>query len=244
MAVLSSMYTSISIDPRDRALPYLRCFVCQFTIVLIRMASHPKYKITYFPFEGRAEVARLSFFIAGIPFEDERVPFPEWPVRKPTTPWGSMPVLDLGNGRVLSQSNTINRFVGKISHLYPHDTWEAAQVDEIMDAVEDLVVKVAATIGLPAAELQAKRKDLADNVFPIWFERFQKRLQSNGGKHFVGHALTVADLKLYCLLGWISSGKMDHIPVDYVNKYPALAAFQKELDAHPKIKAWHESKKA
>jgi len=113
-----------------------------------------------------------------------------------------------------------------------------------MDAAEDVASKIGATFGLPPAELQAKRKELVDTVFPFWFERFQKRLQANGGKHFVGHHLSVADLKFYSLLRWISSGKLDHVPTDYVNKYPALAAFQKELDEHPKIKAWHDSKKA
>ena len=48
----------------------------------------PKLKLTYFDFHGgRGEPARLALSIAGIPFEDDRVPGPDWPRRKPSTPF-------------------------------------------------------------------------------------------------------------------------------------------------------------
>ena len=42
----------------------------------------PKLKLTYFDFHGgRGEPARLALAIAGIPFEDDRVPGSDWPRR-------------------------------------------------------------------------------------------------------------------------------------------------------------------
>ena len=69
----------------------------------------PKLKLTYFDFHGgRGEPARLALAIAGIPFEDDRVPGSDWPRRKPSTPFGSLPVLEV-DGAIVTQSNGINR---------------------------------------------------------------------------------------------------------------------------------------
>jgi glutathione S-transferase len=84
-----------------------------------------KIKLTYLDFHGgRGEPARLALSIAGIPFEDDRVPYADWPRRKPTAPFGHLPVLEV-DGQLLTQSNTINRYVGKLANLYPSDPWQA-----------------------------------------------------------------------------------------------------------------------
>ena len=108
-----------------------------------------KLKLTYFDFHGgRGEPARLALSISGIPFEDDRVPPSEWGSRKSQTPFGALPVLDVG-GQVLSQSNAINRYVGKLGDLYPSDPWQAALCDEAMEAVEDITNKIGATLFIP-----------------------------------------------------------------------------------------------
>ena len=69
----------------------------------------PKLKLTYFDFHGgRGEPARLALSLAGIPFEDDRVLGTDWPRRKPSTPFGSLPVLEV-DGAIVTQSNGINR---------------------------------------------------------------------------------------------------------------------------------------
>jgi glutathione S-transferase len=118
-------------------------------------------KLTYFDFDGgRGEVARLAFAIGGVPFVDDRVPFAAWNDRKPHTPFGGLPVLEV-DGRSVAQSNGINRFVGKLVGLYPADPWQAACCDEAMDAVEEIGGKIVATFDLSAAEKKAQREALA-----------------------------------------------------------------------------------
>ena len=55
-------------------------------------------RLTYFAGPGgRAEPARLALSAAGIEFEDVRVNGPEeWAARKPTTPSGALPLLEVG----------------------------------------------------------------------------------------------------------------------------------------------------
>jgi len=38
----------------------------------------------------------------------------------------------------------------------------------------------------------------------------------------VGDSLTIADLKLYYILGWFMSGRLEHVRSDIVDAYPKL----------------------
>ena len=76
-----------------------------------------KLKISYFDFNGgRGESPRLAFSMGNIEFEDQRVVFKDWPALKGTMPFGAMPVLEI-DGTQVAQSNSINRYVGKLSNL-------------------------------------------------------------------------------------------------------------------------------
>jgi glutathione S-transferase len=62
----------------------------------------------------------------------------------------------------------------------------------------------------------------------------------NGASGYaVTGSLTVADLAIWRLAGWLSSGVIDGIPVDYVaSSFPAIAEVCEMVDAHPKVIEW------
>ena len=102
-----------------------------------------KLKLTYFDFDGgRGEPARLALHIGGIPFEDERISPKDWPQFRDRTPFQAMPTLEV-DGKVVTQSNSINRYVGKLAGLYPKDDFQALLCDEVMDAAEDIGTRIA-----------------------------------------------------------------------------------------------------
>ena len=43
----------------------------------------PSYTLHYFDIRGRAEISRIIFHAAGIPFTDKRYTFENWPAQKP-----------------------------------------------------------------------------------------------------------------------------------------------------------------
>ena len=151
-----------------------------------------KLKLTYFDFHGgRGEPARLALSIGGIPFEDDRVAPSNWPSRKADTPFGALPVLEV-DGKTVSQSNAINRYVGKLADLYPSDPWQAALCDEVMEAVEDIGTKIGATFALPEEQKKAQREELVAGPIPFYLTRLEQRLEAHGGRYFAADRLRVA----------------------------------------------------
>jgi glutathione S-transferase len=203
-----------------------------------------KLKLTYFDIHGgRGEPARLAMFIGGIEFEDRRIPFDAWPTVKAQTPFHAVPVLEV-DGSVITQSNTINRFVGKLANLYPNDPWQAALCDEVMDAVEDISHKIGATFAInDQTEKKIVRETLASGPIPLYLTRLQTLLQERGGEYFADKRLTVADLRVFVWIRHLRSGDLDHIPTDLVDRTaPLLVKHLERLNNDAKIVAYYENR--
>jgi glutathione S-transferase len=200
----------------------------------------PKLILNYFDFDGsRGEVARLAMHVAGVAFEDRRIPRKEWPTLRDTAPFQSLPTLEV-DGQVIAQSNTINRYVGKLAGLYPKDDWQAALVDEVMDAVEDITTRIGTTFTLEGDAKKKAREALAEGSLLRFLQQLEARLKRGGGEWFVEKRLTVADLKCYLWVRWLKSGALDHIPADIVDKNaPLLARHMERVKNHPKISAYY-----
>ena len=202
-------------------------------------------KLIYFDFDGgRGEVARLAFAVGGLAFQDDRVSFADWPGRKPLMPFGALPVLEI-DGAAVAQSNSINRYVGRLVGLYPADPWQAALCDETMDAVEEIAARVFATIVLPEAEKKAQREELANGPVPYSLSRLQQRLEAHGGRYFADDRLTVADLKVFVWIRHLRSGALDHVPSDLPDRIaPALVEHGGRVMNHPGVSAHYAGRQS
>lgn len=204
-----------------------------------------KLKLSYFDFDGgRGEPARLALHIGGIAFEDHRIAGKDWPAVRDKTPFFALPTLEI-DGQVVSQSNSINRYVGKLSGLYPKDDRQALLCDEVMDAAEDIGTRIGHTIDLPEDAKKKAREDLVAGRIPRYLEQFQARLKAAGGEYFADKRLTVADLKVFMLIRWLRSGALDHIPKDLVDRVaPLLAKHFERVASHPGVVEYYKRRKA
>eukprot|EP00463_Aulacantha_scolymantha_P002653 TRINITY_DN33_c0_g1_i11.p1 TRINITY_DN33_c0_g1~~TRINITY_DN33_c0_g1_i11.p1 ORF type:complete len:148 (+),score=24.74 TRINITY_DN33_c0_g1_i11:364-807(+) len=98
-------------------------------------------ELVYFDAQGRAETIRIALHFAGIEFRDVRLDRETFGKMKKNGlfPFGQVPAL-FNNGQAISQSKSILRYVGKMgeSGLYPSDVTVAAQVDALVDLVDDV----------------------------------------------------------------------------------------------------------
>jgi len=199
-------------------------------------ASKPVF--VYFPFEGpRAGPIRDAFKIGKIDFEDVRVPPQEFQTtHKATAPFGAVPTLKIGE-KIISQNNSILRYVGKQTGLYPTDGYHALLADEICDAVEDFVSFILGpTMRVDNEKKKEMRVEIANKSGPQWFGQVEKVLERNGcSKEHVfvtgSDKMSVGDLKLYHLIAWLKSGMLDHIPTTISDAYPHITAIYAAVDA-------------
>ena len=201
-------------------------------------------KLTYFGIPGRGEATRLALTLGKIKFEDRRIAFSDWKDVKPTTPWGSLPVLTLSDGTEIAQQRAILRLVGKETNLYPTDIVAAAKVDSLMDAAEDIGVKTTAVgQGLEQAEKEAARKAATNKGGPISaiLENIEHFIAANGKDgHTVGNKLTIADLSLYTGTSNFVSGLFDGIPANALNDFPCILAVRKMVRSHPDVANYYD----
>jgi glutathione S-transferase len=197
-----------------------------------------KPRLIYFDFAGsRGEECRMALHLAGVDFEDVRVKSGDWPAMKASMPFGAMPVLELPGKPPLAHSNAILVFIGRQHRLHPADAFEAARHESLMCAVEELRHTITPTLRItdPEQKRQA-REALAANELRTWGGQVERQLGE--GPFAGGAALQVADLKLYMVVRWLTSGALEHVPTTVLDHCPKLLRLYAAVGEHAGIKAW------
>ena len=200
------------------------------------------YKLTYFDMDGgRAEPIRIAFHAAGVDFEDVRISFQQFMETRESLRFNCLPTLEI-DGVAVTQSNAMCRYVGKMAGLYPDDDLQALYCDEAMGAVEDLLHAMVNTFGLEGDELKAAREKLVDGWLAVFLKGLNAILERSGD-YFADNQLTVADLKVSGVTGWIMSGQLDHVPTDIVARLaPLLVEHEQRVANDPVVKAYYEAR--
>ena len=203
----------------------------------------PVLKLYYpdFPF-WRAEVCRLALHLGGVPFEDVRAKTPEEREafkNSGKAPFGQVPILEV-DGKVVAQTGAIARYCGKLGGFYPkNDDFAAAKVDEIIDTATDITVAVGRTFRMEAQEKENARKELADFILPKYLKALEKIMTENGSTGFyVGNSMTIADIAMWRMWGWLNGGIVDGLPTSLLDPYPQILANFKATGEHPQISEW------
>ena len=197
-----------------------------------------KPRLTYFDApRSRGEECRLALHLAGVDFEDNRIPRDAWPSLKPKTPFGSLPIFEVEGKPAVSQSNAILGHVGRRYGLLPKDEWEALRLESLLSACEDLRHAVNKTVGIKdPEEVKRKRAEFVESVLTPWAANMEKQVV---GPFAGGSDISVADVKLFVVLGAFTGGVYDHIPTDVLSAFPKLEKLHASVKAHPKVAAWY-----
>ncbi len=203
-----------------------------------------KIYYSHLPF-WRAEVLRVSLFIRDIPFEDVRVSREEFihliktgflPNGK-KSPFHQLPVIEVED-KIIGQTGAIARYCGKVSNLYSDDMLKAAKIDQIIDAATDITNVVSPTIREKDQEKKMEdRKVLVNKLLPRWFKYLENLLSEDDSIWFV-ETMTIADIAMWRLLGWLTSGIIDGIPTSVVDDFPKLKNIHHQVHTHPKVQEW------
>ena len=184
-------------------------------------------------------------FINDIPFEDVRVSREEFihliksgflPNGK-RSPFHQLPVIEVED-KIIGQTGAIARYCGKVSNLYSDDILKAAKIDQIIDAATDITNVVSPTIREKDQEKKMEdRKVLVNKLLPRWFKYLENLLSEDESTWFV-EKMTIADIAMWRLLGWLTSGIIDGIPISVVDDFPKLKNIHHQVHTHTKVQEW------
>ena len=157
-------------------------------------------KLYYFDMYGRAEPARMLLDHAKVPFEDVRFKREEWPDKKASFEFGTVPVLEK-DGKQYCQSKSIMKYLGRTYGYYSEDPEVAYKIDSAVDGMDDLTNSYM-KVRYAGEDKEAQAKAFADFMayFDVWLGIYEKRLAANTTqKYFVGDKLTIVDFEMVAL---------------------------------------------
>ena len=128
-----------------------------------------------------------------------------------------------------------------MSNLYPEDNnINAARIDQIIEAAQDINYIVSLSGRDKEIEKKTKAREILSNVhLPRWFNFLEKILEENiNSNFFVGNKISIADLAIWRLLGWLTSGLLDGVPREIIDTYPKLIRLREEVYNDPKVNSW------
>ncbi|XP_059048744.1 glutathione S-transferase 2-like [Achroia grisella] len=188
----------------------------------------------YFPIKALGEPIRLLLSYGGQEFQDDRIPYDNWPEYKPKTPFGQMPVLEL-NGKVYTQSVAIARYLGRKYGLTGADIEEDFLIDQYVDFLNDIRSKSATVHYETDAALKAKKhEENAKTLYPFLLQKLDEIIKQNNG-YLVGGKLTWGD--------FVFTGLYDYLKVmmqapDLDTKYPRFKKLYDTVQSLPKVKEY------
>ncbi len=125
-------------------------------------------------------------------------------------PAGQVPVIELDDGRTLSQSNAIIQYLAAGSHLLPEDAFECAKVNELLFweqyshepyvAVCRFVMRYQGKSAKDREPWRVERGEAALNYMEKWLSRKD---------WFVGRRITIADIALLAYTRLAHEGGFD-----------------------------------
>ena len=206
-----------------------------------------KLKIIYVdtPF-WRAEVPRLSLTYGSINFEDVRISREDFLSAKKNgftksnfyLPFRQIPVLMI-NDYFLTQTGAISRYCGKLSGLYPkNNDMLAAKIDQIIDICTDMTVlfsnyrkNVEITIN------HNKRKEFFDDIIMKKMQLLENMLL-NDNSFKDPNELSIAEIAIWRLFGWFSSGLIEGFPTNFVKELKTVQMICLKVENLEFIKKW------
>ena len=123
--------------------------------------------------------------------------------------------------------------------MYPKDMIEAGKVDQVIDTVTDINVLINPSMNEsdPAIK-KLMRQDLSNDALPKYFGYLEKILEASDSGWVVGDEMTIADIAVWSMLGWIAQGVLDDIPSNLPKTFKRLTSLYNEISNIDKVQEW------
>ncbi|XP_071830302.1 probable glutathione S-transferase 5 [Apostichopus japonicus] len=131
----------------------------------------------------------------------------------------------------------------EVSDLYGENDWEKAEIDAVLEVVQDLFYPVRKMFYADTDELKARyKKEFVDVQGPKYCGFLEKLLKANNGGDgfFVGSKVSLADIVVFAAVGDALGDKSRDYYLDH--KEPKLKALIERIRAIPQINTWLQTR--
>jgi glutathione S-transferase len=202
------------------------------------MSVHNLY---YYAIPGKAEQIRLAFHVAGIEFKNNIVSGESYGKLKEEliekVPQINIPLLEV-DGKYLTESLAILRYVGTVGNLMPSNPFAQGKVDEGLNLSNDVFSAFGPTFAIAdLAEKIAARQALCapDGKISKIMQKMDIIIAGFSNGHMAGDMLTIGDICWFALFGLMSCGMIDGFASDYLNQYVNITKFRQFIGTNPKV---------
>ena len=194
-------------------------------------------KLVYFDFNfWRIDILRLCLGYSKIPYEYKRIKRQEWPKEKEKFPFGQLPIMIIKD-KQYAHTHSLARFCAIESKLYDNDKLKAMVIDQVLDWANEITNKIAPSIRAAMRDkdlIKSKklREQFIKNDLLVWFSYLEKLFDQNSKKKkFFTDEFSMADIVAWRVIYWFYCGRLDQIDNKFLDKFPLIQNFFKEMSA-------------
>ena len=218
-----------------------------------KMEQQPTLKLYYFDIKGKGECIRLICSYSGLELNDHRFSSrDEFLAMKEGTrlQFGQVPMLEVDGKHTMVQSNSIMRYLGKLSGLYPTtDHILAQKVDAVMDQATDVFTGSSILKYGPryAIELTPEAKEKSyehynQTVLPTHLRKVERYFSKSSTGWIAGTVEpSPADFVWYTSLINMKNHKELTQKIKNLEDYPKIKVFLKKFESLESIKEYYEN---
>mmetsp|Transcript_23515 Transcript_23515/g.38776 ORF Transcript_23515/g.38776 Transcript_23515/m.38776 type:complete len:221 (+) Transcript_23515:51-713(+) len=198
-------------------------------------------KLYYYAATGRGHAIRLALAASNIPFEDE---YPEGgfpPSAEAKDMWRkiagntttNVPMLQMDDGRVFTQSSAVLRAVARMGGLMPTDEAEAYMVDKLLADAEDLRGESYKSF-VPWGATEDAVEAFISKILPLHLGNLERQLKESTGDYFIGDSLTIADIACYDAVTNFGSNRV----IGALDEFETLKAWVAKVESNEGVKKY------
>jgi glutathione S-transferase len=200
-----------------------------------------KLQLIYFNLRALCEAPRMMLHQSNISYTYEMA----WNYFK--KPWREvkqevifhrLPLLIVDEKIEIWQSNTISRYIAKLTNNIPKDDVMAAYADSIYESAHDLFLPLNPTVNIFTGDKHINnKKNLIEDILPRAFINFNKLIDKFEGNFFLGERAYYCD---YNVFHHLSLALL--IDKNILNNYPKLNKFMSDFESQNGIKKYLDSR--
>ena len=140
--------------------------------------------------------------------------------------------------KVFSHTHSLAKFCAKKASLYEEDEFKVLIIDQVLDWANEITNHIAPSIRAAMREKNLEkskqlRKEFIKNDLEIWFCYLENLLdRSSEKKNFFTDKFGIADITAWRVILWFTSGKLDQIDSNFLNKTPLLKKYYDGISNH------------